>query len=136
MYCYTKVSLESTEVSMPFSDKMPYLCLRLFVSRVQDTAFPIVGLREVHLPLFLQYAKVPLKGSTNIWCNNHSFKHYTIILLRVCSLPLSKSLIKMLNSFGQGIGTLITLLVASLLLIHKFELAVQLVFISLHCPFI
>lgn len=65
---------------------------------MQHLAFPLADLHEDSVDPFLQLVKVPFNGSTPIWGVNYSSQFCHLAnLLRVHSVTLSRSLVKMLS---------------------------------------
>lgn len=55
-------------------------------SQMQEFIFPSVELHEIHVSPFIQPVKVPLKGSTTLWCVSHSSQFHIIYELAVSAL--------------------------------------------------
>jgi len=81
----------------------------------QDFAFPLIKLHEVPLEPVLQLVKVPLSGSTTMWCFSHSSQFCVICeLAEVRSVTISRSLMKLLNSISHSNDPWVTPLVTCL----------------------
>ena len=68
--------------------------------QVQDLAFPFVELREIPVCTILQPVEVPLDGSASVSYILDTLPGFvsSTNLLKVHSVPLSRSLMKMLDS--------------------------------------
>lgn len=71
------------------------------IPQLQDFEIPFFELREISVSPFLQSVEVPLDGSKTLW----RISHFPVLnqyknLLRVHSVPSSRSLLKKLNSIG------------------------------------
>ncbi|KAK4810535.1 hypothetical protein QYF61_004498 [Mycteria americana] len=112
----------------PFTPQ-PVLILGIAPNHVQALALGLVELHEVHMGLLLKPVKVPLDG---ILLSSVSTAPFSLVLsadlLRVHSVPLSMSLMKILNSIGPRDRTF------SLSLLFFFNIPVEALLIILLIP--
>lgn len=76
------LSKSTFQVFIPQHIQLP----RFIPSQMQEFIFPSVELRKIRLSPFIQPVKVPLKGSTTLWCVSHSSQFHIIYELAESAL--------------------------------------------------
>ncbi|PKU44713.1 hypothetical protein llap_4987 [Limosa lapponica baueri] len=85
-----------------FDIPQPAFIPAVALTQVQDPALRLVEPHGVHMGQLLKAVQVPLDGILSIICVNYTTQLGTANLLRVHSIPLSMSLVKILNHTGPS----------------------------------